>query len=89
MKANSSLGVLGLLAQQGAGADIVSGGEMKRALTAGIAPDKIVFSGVGKTDDEIRVALQTGISQINAESAAELLHISQIASETGQQALLP
>ena len=86
VKANSSLGVLGLLAQQGAGADIVSGGEMKRALTAGITPDKIVFSGVGKTDDEIRAALQAGIAQINAESATELRHISQIAAETERQA---
>ena len=86
VKANSSLGVLGLLAQQGSGADIVSGGEMRRALTSGIVPDKIVFSGVGKTDDEIRAALQAGIGQINAESAIELNHISQIAAETGQQA---
>ena len=86
VKANSSIGVLGLLAQQGAGADIVSGGEMKRALAAGIAPDKIVFSGVGKTDDEIRSALQAGIGQINAESAAELRHISQIATEVERQA---
>ncbi len=86
VKANSSLGVLCLLARQGAGADIVSGGEMKRALIAGIAPSKIVFSGVGKTDNEIRMALQAGIGQINAESAAELRHISQIAAETGHQA---
>ena len=86
VKANSSLGVLGLLAQQGAGADIVSGGEMKRALTSGIAPDKIVFSGVGKTDDEIRGALQAGIGQINAESSTELDHISQIAEDIGRQA---
>ena len=86
VKANSSLGVLGLLAKQGAGADIVSGGEMKRALNAGIAPDKIVFSGVGKTDEEIRGALQAGISQINAESEAEMHHISQIAAEIRRQA---
>ena len=86
VKANSSLGVLGLLAQQGAGADIVSGGEMKRALTSGIAPDKIVFSGVGKTDDEIRAALLAGIGQINAESSTELDHISQIAEDIGRQA---
>ena len=86
VKANSSLGVLGLLARQGAGADIVSGGEMKRALAAGIAPSKIVFSGVGKTDNEIRAALQAGIGQLNAESAAELRHISQIAAEAGHQA---
>lgn len=86
VKANSSLGVLSLLAKQGAGADIVSGGEMQRALAAGIAPNKIVFSGVGKTDEEIRAALQAGLGQINAESAAELSHISQIAAETGRQA---
>ncbi len=86
VKANSSLGVLGLLAKQGAGADIVSGGELKRALSAGITPNKIVFSGVGKTDDEISFALHAGIGQINAESAAELRHISRIAAETGRQA---
>ena len=86
VKANSSLGVLSLLAQQGAGADIVSGGEMQRALAAGIAPDKIVFSGVGKTDEEIRAALQVGLGQINVESEAELSHISQIAAETERQA---
>ena len=86
VKANSSLGVLSLLAKQGAGADIVSGGEMQRALAAGIAPNKIVFSGVGKTDEEIRAALQAGLGQINAESAAELSHISQIAAEVGRQA---
>lgn len=86
VKANSSLGVLGLLARQGAGADIVSGGEMKRALTAGIAAEKIVFSGVGKTDLEIKEALQVGIGQINAESAAELVHISAIAGDMGVSA---
>ena len=86
VKANSSLGVLSLLAQQGAGADIVSGGEMKRALAAGITPDKIVFSGVGKTDDEIKTALQANIGQINVESEAELRHISQIAAEIERQA---
>lgn len=61
VKANSSLGILGLLAQQGAGADIVSGGEMRRALAAGIPAQKIVFSGVGKTDAEITDALKAGI----------------------------
>ena len=86
VKANSSLGVLGLLAQHGAGADIVSGGEMKRALVAGIAAEKIVFSGVGKTDTEIKDALNAGIGQFNAESAAELAHISTIAAEMGLRA---
>ena len=86
VKANSSLGVLGLLAKKGAGADIVSGGEMKRALAAGIAAEKIVFSGVGKTDAEIRDALDAGIGQFNAESAAELVHIGAIAAELGVRA---
>ena len=86
VKANSSLGILSLLAQQGAGADIVSGGEMKRALAAGIEPNKIVFSGVGKTEHEIRAALQASIGQFNAESEAELRHISQIAAEIGKKA---
>ena len=86
VKANSSLGILGLLAKQGAGADIVSGGEMKRALSAGIPADKIVFSGVGKTDAEIRDALTAGIGQLNAESAAEVTHISAIAAEMGVRA---
>ncbi len=81
VKANSALAVLSLLAEQGAGADIVSIGEMKRALAAGIPAEKIVFSGVGKTDDEIRQALKWGIGQINAESAAEVRHISKIAAE--------
>ncbi|MGB1182149.1 MAG: diaminopimelate decarboxylase [Candidatus Puniceispirillaceae bacterium] len=83
VKANSALGILGLLAQHGAGADIVSGGEMQKCLAAGIPAERIVFSGVGKSDTEIRQALEAGIGQINAESAAELHHISAIASEMG------
>ena len=83
VKANSSLGILALLALEGAGADIVSGGEMQRCLAAGIAANKIVFSGVGKSDAEIRQALVAGIGQINAESEAEIRHISAIASEMG------
>ena len=83
VKANSSLGILALLGREGAGADIVSGGELQRCLAAGITANKIVFSGVGKSDDEIRQALAAGIGQINAESAAELRHISAIASEMG------
>ena len=83
VKANSALGVIGLLAREGAGADIVSGGELDRALAAGIAPENIVFSGVGKTKAEIGKALSVGIGQINAESAAEVDMISLLAAEMG------
>ena len=86
VKANSNLAILSLLAEQGAGADIVSAGEMHRALAAGIAAKDIVFSGVGKTDDEIRLALAKGVGQINAESKAELIHIEEIAREWGLKA---
>ncbi len=81
LKANSALGVIALLARNGSGADIVSGGELERALMAGIAPADIVFSGVGKSRNEIAQALSTGIGQINAESPAELDSISSIANE--------
>jgi len=83
VKANSALGVIGLLAREGAGADIVSGGELDRALAAGIAPENIVFSGVGKTKAEIGKALSVGIGQINAESAAEIDMIGLVAAEMG------
>ena len=83
LKANSALGVIALLARHGAGADIVSGGELDRALAAGIAPADIVFSGVGKSRTEIEQALTAGIGQINAESPAELDSISSIANELG------
>ena len=86
VKANSAIAVLRLLAKQGAGADIVSGGEMMRALAAGIAPADIVFSGVGKTDDEIRLALSKNIGQINAESLAEIYRIEAIAAEWDMKA---
>ena len=86
LKANSALGVIGLLARQGAGADIVSGGEMARALAAGIPAEKIVFSGVGKSAEEIGAALDAGIGQINAESPQEVEAISQIAAARGVQA---
>ena len=81
VKSNSNLAILSLMAEQGAGADIVSGGEMMRALAAGIHAKDIVFSGVGKTDDEIRLALAKNIGQINVESQAELSHIEAIAAE--------
>ena len=86
LKANSALGVISLLARHGAGADIVSGGEMARALAAGIPAEKIVFSGVGKSAEEIGAALDAGIGQINAESPQEVEAISQIAAARGVQA---
>ena len=83
LKANSALGVIALLASQGAGADIVSGGELQRALAAGVPAAKIVFSGVGKSAAEIGAALEAGIGQINAESTAEVEAISRIAAARG------
>jgi Diaminopimelate decarboxylase len=82
-KANSALGVIALLARCGAGADIVSAGELARALAAGIAAGDIVFSGVGKSAADIRAALAAGIGQINAESAAEVAQISAVAAAMG------
>lgn len=78
-KANSHLAILKLLAEHGAGADVVTGGELRKALLAGIDPQKIVFSGVGKTDAEIRTALESGILQINVESRPEVEEIARIA----------
>eukprot|EP01042_Synura_sphagnicola_P035853 gene35853-45889_t len=72
MKANSNMAVLATLAAQGCGADTVSEGEIRKALKAGIPADKIVFSGVGKTDDEMAFALKAGIYQLNVESRPEL-----------------
>ena len=83
LKANSAVGVMALLARQGAGADIVSGGEMQRALVAGVPAAKIVFSGVGKSAGEIGAALDAKIGQINAESTAEVEAISAIAAARG------
>ncbi|HEX3234591.1 MAG TPA: diaminopimelate decarboxylase [Gemmatimonadales bacterium] len=81
VKANSTLGVLRVLRDAGAGADIVSGGEMARALAAGFAPDRIVFSGVGKTDAELRGAVRARLGHLNVESRAELERLSCIAAE--------
>lgn len=81
VKANSNLSVLKLLAGLGSGFDIVSGGELERVLRAGGDPGKTVFSGVGKTEAEIRFALDKGIYCFNVESEAELYRISQIAGE--------
>jgi len=86
VKANSNLAVLALFAHQGAGFDIVSGGELYRVLEAGGDPSKVVFSGVGKTDDDIAYALRTGIKVIDVESAAELGRVSQVARRLRRRA---
>lgn len=86
MKANSSLALLQTLVQAGCGLDIVSGGELARALRAGVAPHKIIFSGVGKTRAEMRSALQVGIGCFNLESLAELEVLGDVAQAMGVQA---
>ena len=86
MKANANLAVLNLLAQEGSGADVVSGGEIARAQAGGIAADKIVFSGVGKSAAELEYALALDIAQINVESAEELAQLSAIATYMGRTA---
>lgn len=86
MKANSNLAVLRLMAKLGAGMDVVSGGEYRRARAAGVPGDRIVFSGVGKTRDEMRLALTEGIRQFNVESEPELLALSEVAVSLGVRA---
>lgn len=86
MKANSTAGILQILANLGAGVDTVSGGEISRALRAGFTPEKIVYSGVGKTRKEITYALQLGIGCFNVESEPELERINDIAQSLGLRA---
>lgn len=86
VKANSNLAVLNVLARLGSGFDIVSGGELARVLAAGGRADKTVFSGVGKTVEEIRYALESGIRCFNVESVSELQRISEIATALGKLA---
>jgi diaminopimelate decarboxylase len=86
VKANGNLGVLRTLAAMGAGADIVSGGELHRALLAGIPPERIVFSGVGKTVIELAAALSAGIYAFNVESEGELCALSDLACAMGTRA---
>ncbi len=86
MKANSNLAVLRVMARLGAGMDVVSGGEYLRARAAGVPGDRIVFSGVGKTAEEMRLALGGGIRQFNVESEPELRALSAIATELGLRA---
>ncbi len=86
MKANSNLAVLKTFANLGGGVDIVSGGELYRALKAGIDPKKIVYSGVGKKDEEIEYALKSGILMFNVESEDELDRIDEVAGSLGMKA---
>ncbi len=86
VKANSNLAVLNVLAKLGSGFDIVSMGELERVLRAGGSADKIVFSGVGKTAEEMKRALEVGIRCFNVESRAELFLLEQVAAEAGVQA---
>jgi diaminopimelate decarboxylase len=86
VKANSNLAVLRLLGQLGAGVDIVSGGELRRALASGIPPSRVIFSGIGKTEAELTFALEAGVAQINVESEPELSLLSAVARRLGKQA---
>ena len=86
VKANGNQAVVSLFAALGAGADVVSEGELRRALAAGVDPARIVFSGIGKTRSEIAAALEAGCGQLNVESAAELEAVSEVASGAGRRA---
>jgi diaminopimelate decarboxylase len=88
VKANSNLSVLKVLARQGAGADTVSEGEIRRALAAGIPPERIVFSGAGKTASEIAFALETGVAEINVESEPEMDLVETMAAKAGVAATI-
>ena len=86
VKANSSLAILNVFARLGAGFDIVSGGELQRVLAAGADPKKVVFSGVGKTAAEMKLALETGIFCFNIESIPELERLNEVAGQWGKKA---
>src|SRR3984885_5454649 len=86
MKANSNQAVIATLARLGAGADVVSGGELLRARSAGIPPEKIMFSGVGKTEDELALAVEHGILCVNVESEPELELLAAIAANKNRRA---
>ncbi|HEX9154056.1 MAG TPA: diaminopimelate decarboxylase, partial [Nitrospira sp.] len=86
MKANSNLAILRLMAKEGSGVDIVSGGELFRALKAGVPSSKIVFAGVGKNVEEIRDALKADILMFNVESSAEIHAINDVAASVGKKA---
>ena len=86
MKSNSSLAILRLFAQEGGGVDIVSGGELYRALNAGVDPQKIVYSGVGKRIDDLEYALKSGILLFNVESSQEISRLNDVARSLGKRA---
>jgi diaminopimelate decarboxylase len=86
LKANGNQAVVATLARLGAGADVVSGGELMRALAAGVPPERIVFSGVGKTASEMRQGLEAGIRQFNVESEPELEALDAVARSMGKVA---
>jgi diaminopimelate decarboxylase len=86
MKANSNQAVIKTLANLGAGADVVSGGELRRALLAGVAPDRIMFSGIGKTEAELAAAIDAGILCVNMESEPELALLSAVAAAKDRRA---
>src|SRR4029453_17973519 len=88
VKANGAGAILRLMASLGAGADIVSGFELRAALRAGFSPDRIVFSGVGKTDEEIAAGLDGGIGEFNAESEDEIVRLSALPAARGKRAAL-
>ncbi|MBI5194198.1 MAG: diaminopimelate decarboxylase [Nitrospirae bacterium] len=86
VKANSNLAILNLFAKEGSGADIVSGGELFRAIKAGVDPQKIVFAGIGKTEEEITYALNSNVLMFNVESPLELQKINEVAGKLGVKA---
>ncbi len=86
VKANSNVALLRIFVNLGAGLDVVSGGELFRALKSGVDPKRVVFSGVGKTEEEIEYALNSGILMFNVESSQELAHIDEIARRMGTRA---
>ena len=86
MKSNSNGAVLNVFSQQGGGVDIVSGGELFRALKAGVVPEKIVYSGVGKREEELAYALESGILLFNVESAQEMRSLNRVAEGMGKKA---
>lgn len=86
IKACSNLAILRFYAREGVGADVVSGGELFRALKAGMDPEKIVYAGVGKTEEEILFALKKGILMFNVESSEELMAIDRVAKKAGRKA---
>ncbi|NTV06668.1 MAG: diaminopimelate decarboxylase, partial [Chlorobiaceae bacterium] len=86
VKANYNLSVIRTLAELGCGCDVNSGGELYRALQAGVSPEKIIFAGVGKNAEEISYALESGVLMLKAESLSELRAIDRIAGELGKTA---